>query len=110
MKYVSLKMARHRWRPVASGTAAVLLALGTAGLATVASAATGRPSHPGGFNHKGDILIADQFNNRVIEVNSQHQVVWQFGNGSNVAGPHSIVGTNDAERVGGLTLSSGTGI
>jgi hypothetical protein len=55
---------------------------------------------PGGFNKKGDILIADAFNNRVIEVNSRHQVVWHFGNGSNVAGPHSIVGTNDAQRSG----------
>ncbi len=57
----------------------------------------------------GDILIADQFNNRVIEINRHHQVVWSFGNGSNVPGPHSIVGTNDAQRVGRLTLIAGTG-
>jgi outer membrane protein assembly factor BamB len=57
------------------------------------------------------VLIADQFNNRVIEVNpASHQVVWSFGDGSNVAGPHSIVGTNDAERInGGRTLIAGTG-
>jgi hypothetical protein len=97
------------WRLAASGAAVVLAGLGATGLAAAASAATGHHSHPSGFNHMGDILIADQFNNRVVEVNRHHQVVWHFGNGSNVAGPHSIVGTNDAERVGGLTLISGTG-
>jgi hypothetical protein len=45
----------------------------------------------------------------VVEINADHQVVWHFGNGSSVAGPNSIVGTNDAERVGDLTLISGTG-
>jgi hypothetical protein len=65
----------------------------------------------GGFNQAGNIVIADQFNNRVIEINpNNHNVVWQFGDGSSVPGPHSIVGTNDAERVGEFTLISGTGI
>jgi hypothetical protein len=63
------------------------------------------------FNAKGNILIADQFNNRVIEVNPEnHKVVWQFGTGSSVAGPNTIVGTNDAQRVGLFTLIAGTGI
>jgi hypothetical protein len=63
------------------------------------------------FNQNGHIVIADQFNNRVIEIDpATHKVVWQFGNGSSVPGPHSIVGTNDAERYGMLTLISGTGI
>lgn len=63
------------------------------------------------FNEKGHIVIADQFNNRVIEVDPEtHKVVWHFGDGSSVPGPHSIVGTNDAERYGELTLISGTGI
>jgi outer membrane protein assembly factor BamB len=67
--------------------------------------------HEGEFNEKGHIVIADQFNNRVIEVDPEnHKVVWQFGDGSSVPGPHSIVGTNDAERYGELTLISGTGI
>lgn len=57
------------------------------------------------------ILIADQFNNRVIEVDrATHRIVWQFGDGSDIAGPHSVVGVNDAERFGELTLISGTGI
>jgi len=63
------------------------------------------------FNDRGNILIADQFNNRVIEIDPHtHAILWQFGNGSDKAGPHSIVGTNDAERFGPLTLISGTGI
>lgn len=58
----------------------------------------------------GHILIADQFNNRVIEVDRKtHQVVWHFGNGSDLPGPNSVVGVNDAERFGPLTLISGTG-
>src|SRR5229473_5137610 len=62
------------------------------------------------FNTRGNILISDQFNNRVIEVNpNNHRVVWHFGNGSSVAGPHSVVGVNDAQRVAFLTLVAGTG-
>jgi hypothetical protein len=61
-------------------------------------------------NDHGHVLIADQFNNRVIEVDRQtHQVVWHFGNGSDLPGPHSVVGVNDAERFGPFTLISGTG-
>jgi hypothetical protein len=62
------------------------------------------------FNHPGNILITDQFNNRVIEIDPSGKIVWQFGGGPNNVGPSAIVGTNDAERVGGLTLMSGTGI
>jgi len=63
------------------------------------------------FNEKGNIYIADQFNNRVVEIDPEtHNVIWQFGDGSSTPGPHSIVGTNDAERVGKFTLISGTGI
>jgi hypothetical protein len=62
------------------------------------------------FNKRGDILISDQFNNRVIEVNPHnHKIVWEFGDGSSVAGPHSVVGVNDAQRVGPFTLIAGTG-
>jgi hypothetical protein len=61
-------------------------------------------------NDNANIVIADQFNNRVIEVNRfTHQVVWHFGNGSDIPGPQSVVGVNDAERFGALTLISGTG-
>lgn len=59
----------------------------------------------------GFMLISDQFNNRVIEISvTTHEVIWSFGNGSDKAGPNSVVGVNDAERVGRFTLISGTGI
>lgn len=63
------------------------------------------------FNTPGNILISDQYNNRLLEVNpDNHNVVWRFGNGSSVAGPNSVVGVNDAQRVGNLTLVAGTGV
>lgn len=81
--------------------AGIVLAIGTAVLAG--------ENHE--FNEKGNIVIADQFNNRVIEIDPEtHNVLWNFGNGSDKPGPHSIVGTNDAERVGEFTLIPGTGI
>lgn len=79
-------------------------------LIAVAVAGIGCPFLAHAEHHAGNILIADQFNNRVIEVDPvTHGVVWSFGNGSDVPGPHSVVGTNDAERFGSLTLISGTG-
>src|SRR5712664_3536761 len=64
----------------------------------------------GKFNQPGNILITDQFNNRVIEIDPNGNIVWQFGNGPGDTSANAIVGTNDAERVGNLTLMSGTGI
>jgi len=68
----------------------------------------------GPFNTPGNLLITDQFNNRVIEVNPlTNKVVWSFGSGNGSVcnpGPGSIIGPNDAERLaGGLTLMAGTG-
>jgi hypothetical protein len=83
-------------------------ALALAGL-QAGAAAQEQEGH--GFNHRGNIVIADQFNNRVVEIDrSTHRIVWQFGDGADTIGPHSIVGTNDAERIGPFTLISGTGI
>ena len=77
----------------------------TAGLLAVISAAA-----QGGYNTSGNILISDQFNNRIIEVNpATNKIVWQFGSGSSVAGPNSVVAPNDVQRVGPLTLIAGTG-
>lgn len=61
------------------------------------------------FNRSGNILIADQFNNRVIEIDRHHNIVWQFGIGPTDLGATSIIGVNDAQRVGDLTLMAGTG-
>ena len=63
-----------------------------------------------GFNQPGNILITDQFNNRVIEIDPAGGIVWQFGNGPADIAANAIVGTNDAERVGDMTLMAGTGI
>ena len=62
------------------------------------------------FNHPGNILITDQFNNRVIEIDPVGNIVWQFGLSPGNTTASSMIGTNDAERVGTLTLMSGTGI
>ncbi len=69
------------------------------------------PTQPGlrGFNRRGDLLIADQFNNRVIEITPDGQIVWAFGRGPNDFTANSIIGVNDAQRVGPLTLMAGTG-
>ena len=62
------------------------------------------------FNQPGNTLIADQFNNRVIEVDPEGKIVWQFGKGPADFSRASIIGTNDAQRVGVFTLMAGTGI
>jgi outer membrane protein assembly factor BamB len=71
---------------------------------------SGTASAGSGFNQPGNILITDQFNNRVIEIDPTGNIVWQFGNGPGDTSANAIVGTNDAERVGDHTLMSGTGI
>jgi PQQ-like domain len=62
------------------------------------------------FNHAGNILVSDQFNNRVIEMDRKGAIVWQFGLGPTDVSAASIVGVNDAQRVGTLTLMAGTGV
>ena len=103
-------MQIDRWRPVSrllfgAGMMAAIALLATFSLnqANAQEAFTG--------NDQGPVLISDQFNNRVIAVDRRtHEVVWRFGNGSDIPGPHSVVGVNDAERFGSFTLISGTGI
>jgi hypothetical protein len=82
---------------------------------TAAASATVTSTTNPQFNHAGNVLITDQFNNRVIEVNPlTKQVVWSFGSGNSTLcnpGPGAIIGANDAERLaGGITLLAGTGI
>lgn len=77
----------------------------------VTASALSAQAQGNGFNTPGNVLISDQYNNRLIEVNpNNNKVVWTFGNGSSVAGPHSVVGVNDAQRVGWITLVAGTGV
>ena len=82
--------------------------IATAALALIAGRMVADDSN-GGFNSPGNYLIADQFNNRVIEVSPDGKIVWQFGKGPKDFSPESIIGTNDAQRVGALTLMAGTG-
>jgi hypothetical protein len=55
------------------------------------------------------LLIADQFNNRVIQVDLAGNILWQFGKGPNDLTASSIIGVNDAQVVGNLVLMAGTG-
>jgi len=56
----------RRWR---SCTAAAAFAVATVGLGQATLATAGAQATEGGFNARGNILIADQFNNRIIEIN-----------------------------------------
>ena len=85
------------------------------GVPAHSTAAAVVPAHVGGFNQAGNVLITDQFNNRVIEVNPlTKQIVWSFGSGNATLcnpGPGAVMGPNWAERLsGGLTLIAGTGV
>jgi hypothetical protein len=78
-------------------------------LASTIVASAGALSLNRHFNQAGDILIADQFNNRVIEATPDGNIVWQFGLGPNDFSAKSVIGCNDAQRVGSFTLMAGTG-
>src|SRR5579862_1613638 len=94
-------MHRHR-------SPALFVVLIAAGM-LAATAGPVRASDDSGFNQPGNYLIADQFNNRVIEVDSNGKIVWHYGLGPKDFSPDSIIGVNDAQRVGKLTLMAGTG-
>jgi hypothetical protein len=80
-------------------------------LAVVGVATAKTTAKATGFNKAGDILISDQYNNRVIELNKAGTIVWQWGTGSQTPGPDAVVGVNDAQRIpGGRTLIAGTGV
>src|SRR2546422_9270949 len=95
------------WKNTLLALAVVFLAL--AAFPSVFAASTPKIINAG-FNQPGNILITDQFNNRVIEISPSGSIVWQFGNGPGDTSANAIAGTNDAERIGTLTLMSGTGI
>ena len=67
------------------------------------------------FDQPGNLLITDQFNNRVIELDPvSGGIVWSYGTGKSTdcnPGAGAIIGPNDAERIAnGLTIMAGTGI
>src|ERR1035441_3669519 len=53
-----------------------------------------------GFNQDGNLLIADQFNNRVIEADKSGHIVWSYGLGPNDFSSNSVIGVNDAQQIG----------
>jgi hypothetical protein len=56
------------------------------------------------------LVIADQWNNRVLVVRSSGEVLWSFGDGNASAGPASVITPNDAELLAtGDLLIAGTG-
>jgi hypothetical protein len=62
------------------------------------------------FNRKGNLLIADQYNGRIVETSPTGEIVWFFGLGPNDSSANSLLGTNDATRIPGeYTLAVGTG-
>ena len=67
------------------------------------------PSLSREFNEPGNILIADQFNNRVIEASPDGKIIWSYGRGPNDFSDKSVIGVNDSQRVGPLTLIAATG-
>jgi outer membrane protein assembly factor BamB len=76
----------------------------------ITSALAQNHGHGGGdFNRPGNVLIADQFNNRVVETTPNGDIVWSFGLGPNDFSSSSVIGVNDVQRVGPLTLMAGTG-
>ena len=75
----------------------------------VAGCLVTKAQEEGEFNSRHNTLIADQFNNRVIEVDRHGNIVWHYGLGPADFSPSSIIGVNDAQRVGPFTLMAGTG-
>ena len=104
---------RNRTFFIILGLVVMLLASSCAG-STQASTTKSSTTPVDHFNAPGNVLISDQFNNRVVEVARDGHIVWSFGSGNPTLcnpGPSTIIGLNDAERLsGGLTLLAGTGI
>jgi hypothetical protein len=112
-----MRTPRIAWIGLVGLSLLLIVPVGLAAASPVPAFAPGHaaPSTPSRFNRAGDVLITDQFNNRVIEVDPlTQQIVWSFGSGNGSLcnpGPHAVIGPNDAERLsGGLTLIAGTGI
>ena len=105
---IPINVARQAsdWRTILALSLAMIVG-------TTAATASGGPKLPGkipeNFNRPGNVLIADQFNNRVIEVSPDGKIVWSFGLGPNDFSDKSVIGCNDAQRVGPFTLMAGTG-
>jgi hypothetical protein len=99
------KTAAKFWQGVTMSVAVIVILVLAPGLTM-----TQQSEHGTRFNKKGNILISDQFNNRVIEVDKEGRILWQFGFGPFDVSASSPLGVNDAQRVGGRTLVAATGV
>jgi hypothetical protein len=102
-----MKMKLNRILTSSGAWCSILTIIGVMGITGAASADNMRVNRE--FNQRGNILISDQFNNRVIEIDPSGKIVWSFGRGPNDFTAKSVIGVNDAQRVGMLTLMAGTG-
>lgn len=76
-------------------------------LTSVAAHASPKPR----FNARGNLLISDRDNNRVIEIDTNTQtIVWQYDMSVRRSVTNLIVGPCDAERVNSQTLIVGGGL
>jgi len=112
---IFIMVAQKRPFLIIVGLLIAALASSCSGFSQSTQPASTSPSKPvDHFNAPGNVLISDQFNNRIVEVAPDGHVVWTFGSGNPKLcnpGPGAIIGLNDAERLGdGLTLTVGTGI
>jgi outer membrane protein assembly factor BamB len=107
-------VVQKRFILITAGLLVMMLASSCANSSQTAPSSSSTNTPARGFNAPGNILISDQFNNRVVEVAPDGHIVWTFGSGNPTLcnpGPGAIIGLNDAERLsGGLTLLAGTGI
>lgn len=108
-----MSIAPSRSKLIAGGMIAFLVVASLVSLFFVVHTEAVHAAGTGGFNQSPNILISDQFNNRVIEIDRHKNIVWQFGTGDPSdcsPGPGHIIAPNDAERLSeGLTLIPGTG-
>jgi hypothetical protein len=91
----------------------IRLTLATLALIVFTGLNAGAAPGPAASDGSAHMIIADQYNNRVIEINSHHEIVWSFGSGNPSLcnpGPNSVIGPNDEERIGAFTLMAGTGV
>jgi len=82
---------------IVGALAAYSLGIGSSTASSSRSSSSALSSFPSGgvFNTPGNLLITDQFNNRVIEVNPAGDIVWQYSQGLNTASFASRLPNND---------------
>ena len=87
-----------------TGTGAIVWSYGTYKVAGASAGLLDRP-HSAQKLDNGHVLICDSENQRVIEVDHDNKIVWQFGSGVMGSGPGELKSPNWARRLsGGVTM------